>query len=290
MIPSLCPVQRKLAAYVLESPERVLGSSIRDIQLGSGASAGSIVGFCQTLGTKGFPDFKIALARGMTQQEFSTDTSARNKPRPSILRKAFQVHTQSLEETLSLNSEKTLQETSLLIERARTLEFFSIGMSYLVAYSACYQLRMIGLIASALADCHLQWIAATRLRKGDIAFGISCSGNTEETIRCLQVARENRATTIALTNSATSRIASHSDLILYAVPCEVHYLQAPMASWVTQLALIDAVLAYTSHRRKQKAIDCLDKVDETLGRKRVGRQPVTQSVNQRNKIVIGAGW
>jgi RpiR family transcriptional regulator, carbohydrate utilization regulator len=67
LIPCLNPVMRRVAEYILLDPERVLSSSILDMKRGSGASAGSIVGFCRTFGIKGFLDFKIALARGMIQ-------------------------------------------------------------------------------------------------------------------------------------------------------------------------------------------------------------------------------
>jgi DNA-binding MurR/RpiR family transcriptional regulator len=96
-----------------------------------------------------------------------------------------------------MNSEETLQKASKILELARKIEFFSIGMSYPVAYTACNKLKLIGLPATTQSDSHLQLIAATQMRKGDVAFGISCSGSTHETVHCLQTARENKATTIS---------------------------------------------------------------------------------------------
>ena len=71
ILPSLNPTERQIGEYILEDPERVLSSSISDMHRGSGASAGSIVGFCKTLGLKGFPSFKISLARELAQGGFS---------------------------------------------------------------------------------------------------------------------------------------------------------------------------------------------------------------------------
>jgi DNA-binding MurR/RpiR family transcriptional regulator len=50
ILPSLNPTERQIGDYVLEDPERVLSSSISDMRRGSGASVGSVVGFCRTLG------------------------------------------------------------------------------------------------------------------------------------------------------------------------------------------------------------------------------------------------
>jgi DNA-binding MurR/RpiR family transcriptional regulator len=57
ILPSLNPTERQIGEYILEDPERVLSSSISEMRRGSGASVGSIVGFCRTLGVKGFASF-----------------------------------------------------------------------------------------------------------------------------------------------------------------------------------------------------------------------------------------
>src|ERR671937_365962 len=71
ILPSLNPTERLIGEYVLQDPERVLSSSISEMRRGSGASVGSIVGFCRSLGVKGFADFKIALARELAQAGLS---------------------------------------------------------------------------------------------------------------------------------------------------------------------------------------------------------------------------
>ena len=100
LIPCLNPVMRRVAEYVLLDPERVLSSSILDMQRGSGASAGSIVGFCRTLGIKGFLDFKIALARGMIQQQSRVAGKLGNSQATEVC----QLYNQWLEETFELRA------------------------------------------------------------------------------------------------------------------------------------------------------------------------------------------
>src|SRR4030081_60388 len=67
ILASLNPTERLIAECVLADPEKVITSSIAEIKRDSGASVGSIVGFCRRLGLKGFADFKIALARDLAQ-------------------------------------------------------------------------------------------------------------------------------------------------------------------------------------------------------------------------------
>jgi RpiR family carbohydrate utilization transcriptional regulator len=272
ILPSLNPTERQIGEYILEDPERVLSSSISDMRRGSGASVGSIVGFCRTLGVKGFASFKINLARELAQAGFSdTLRVVEGQPASSLYDRVFQFHAQSLKETLQLNSEETLEKASRIIELARRIEFFSIGMSYPVAYTACNKLRLIGIPATTQSDSHLQLIAATQMQKGDVAFGISCSGSTHETVQCLRIARENKAATLSVTNCMKSPITAHSDLVLYATPSEIKYFQAPLASRVTQLALVDALFVSIAQRRKNKTTSHLQRAGEKLLEHRLKR-------------------
>jgi RpiR family transcriptional regulator, carbohydrate utilization regulator len=258
---SLNPTERLIADCVLADPERVITSSIADINQSSGASVGSIVGFCRHLGLKGFADFKIALARDLAQSGLPAGD---NKQKGSSFEKVFQFQARSLEETLKINTEATLQRVAQALENARRIEFFSIGLSYPMAYTAYCKFQLIGLPASAQFDAHIQLIAAGQLKAGDVAFGISCSGTTRETVQCLEVAKDKGATTICLTNAMKSAIVIHSDLRLYATPSEIKYFQAPLASRITQLALIDALFVSLALKHKNRTAAMLQRSAEVL--------------------------
>jgi RpiR family transcriptional regulator, carbohydrate utilization regulator len=253
ILPSLNPVERVIAQYLLDDPERILSSSIAELRRGSGASVGSIIGFCRSLGAKGFADFKITLARELSQVGLSASQRAGQK-NASIFENVFEFQSQSLKETLQLNTSEDLEKVSRALELARRIEFFSIGMSYPVAYTACAKLKLIGLRAAAECDSHMQMINATQLRKGDVAFGISCSGSTTETVRCLEIARQGKATTLCVTNCMKSPITAQADMVLYATPSEIKYFQAPLASRITQLALVDALFVSIALRRKNRTL------------------------------------
>ncbi len=271
-LPSMNPTERLIANHILEDPERVLTSSIADMRDGSGASVGSIVGFCRSLGSKGFADFKIALARELAQSGFSGFTPAQDgglANEGSVFDKVFQFHAQCLMDTLQINSQETMRQVAHALERARRIECFAIGISYPIAYLASCKFRLIGLPASTQFDSHMQLIAATQLRKGDIAFGISCSGSTSETVRCLEVARSRGARTICLTNSVKSPIAEVADLALFATPSEIKYFQAPLASRITQLAIVDALFVSLAQKNKDRTAVQLQSAGEELLKKRI---------------------
>jgi DNA-binding MurR/RpiR family transcriptional regulator len=264
ILASLNPTERLIAEYILADPERVISSSIAETRKGSGASVGSIVGFCRSLGLKGFAEFKIALARELAQAglpAFTADPTGQNS---SVLEKVFHFHAQCLVETLKINSEETLRQVAKVLERARHIELFAIGISYPVAYLAACKFKLIGLPASAASDSHMQVIAATQLRKGDVALAISCSGSTRETVQCLEVAQSRGASTICITNSMKSPLTGFANYSLFATPSEIKYFQAPLASRITQLAIVDALFVFMAQKNRDKTAARLQSSAEEL--------------------------
>jgi DNA-binding MurR/RpiR family transcriptional regulator len=187
----------------------------------------------------------------------------------TLLEKVFHFHSQSLVDTLQINAQSTFERVSELMEKSSKIEFYSIGLSYPVAYTAYCKFILLGLPASAQLDPHMQLIGATQLKVGDVAFGISCSGSTRETVQCLEVAKANGATTICLTNAMKSPITDCSDLALYATPSEIKYFQAPLASRITQLAVIDALFVSMALKNKNKTAARLQRSSEELLKRRL---------------------
>ena len=67
MLPSLKRAQRRIAEAVLDDPEQFVSHSISELAADYGVSAGSIVIFCKSLGLRGFPALKIAIARELSE-------------------------------------------------------------------------------------------------------------------------------------------------------------------------------------------------------------------------------
>jgi DNA-binding MurR/RpiR family transcriptional regulator len=265
ILASLNAKERLIAECVIADPEKVLVSTIAQLSDTCNASVGAIVGFCRRMGLKGYADFKIALARDLAQIGLP---AGQEQGTGSLFEKVFQFHGQSLSETQRLNSAATFEQVAHVMERGRRIEFFAIGLSYPVAYTAYSKLLLIGLSVSAQFDPHIQLINATQLRPGDVGFGISLSGATKETMQCLEVAKATGAATVSLTNAVKSPITEFSDYSLYAAPSEIKYFQAPLASRVTQLAVIDALFVALALKNKNRTARRLQRSAEELLKRR----------------------
>jgi DNA-binding MurR/RpiR family transcriptional regulator len=270
ILASLNPTERLIAEYVLADPERILSSSISEVREGSGASVGSIVGFCRRLNLKGFAEFKISLARELAQGGFpGLGSNPEAGHGNSVFEQVFRFHAESLETTRRANNQGTFQQVARTLERAKRIEVFSTGISFSVAYIIACKLQLIGFPAYAQFDPHMQVIAATQLGKSDVGFGISCSGSTLETVRCLEISKSKGARTICLTNSMKSPIVTFSELALFATPSEIKYFQAPLASRMTQLAIVDALFVLLAQKHKHRTAVRLRDAGEELLKQRL---------------------
>ena len=63
MLPQLPEQERKVGDYVLAHPHEAVGFSITRLAEASGASTTTVSRFCQRMGTKGYRQFRIALAK-----------------------------------------------------------------------------------------------------------------------------------------------------------------------------------------------------------------------------------
>src|SRR5260370_42340231 len=62
LLPSLAPVERRVAHAVLDDPQGVAWRSISELARTCGTSATSVVRFCRAIGLRGYPDLRLALA------------------------------------------------------------------------------------------------------------------------------------------------------------------------------------------------------------------------------------
>ena len=66
-----------------------------------------------------------------------------------------------------------------------------------------------------------------------------------------------------------SELVRHADLALYATPSEIKYFQAPLASRITQLAVVDALFVAIALKHKNRTAARLQDTAEELLKRRL---------------------
>ena len=264
-MPSLRPAEQRVGEAVLADPAAISESSITAVARQCMTSETTVLRFCRAIGLGGYPELRIALARAAQREE--TDQNARppvngtigeNDSVADVVAKISYADSRAVEETGAALDVAVLTAAIEAVRAAGRIDVYGIGASGLVAHDLHQKLHRLGLISFSWADPHLALTSAAVLEVGDVAIGISHTGTTIDTIDALRVARQQGATTIAVTNFAKSPITEEADLVLTTAARETTFRSGAMASRIAQLALIDCLFTGVAQRSYDHAIDTLE--------------------------------
>ncbi|MCL9783787.1 MurR/RpiR family transcriptional regulator [Vibrio sp. S4M6] len=245
---SLTPSAKRIADYVVSHPDNISKLSIADMSKAVNAGDATIIRFCRTLGFKGYQEFKLELAVEVSTSEATEssilDTDITTDDSAEILGKKLQLAIDNvLSETLMLVDFSQLEEAASVLGKAKSIYFFGVGSSGISAESAKYKYMRIGLDVDAFSNNHFMYVKASLLQPGDVAIGISHSGESAETIKSLKLAKNNGAMTIALTHNPRSSLAKFADSVLVNGNNQGQLQGDSIGTKVSQLFVLD--LLYT---------------------------------------------
>ena len=256
-------VETKIADYVVASPFRMIRTSTEEIARASGTSQASIIRFCQKLGYTGFKELKIVLAQEVGNLPPKAVSSAELPPESDFVAGVLRQSIEGLQRSVITLDRKMLDAAIHAIAKARIVDIYGAGESYVVAKDLQIKLRRLGIIANVDPNPHLQAISATSLQVGDVAVGISFSGCTKDTLDAMEFASESGATTIAITNFSEFPLAENADIVLETNAVDVLSPYGIVPSRLSQHLVVDLVfggLLVTEKERSGKAYELYNRI------------------------------
>jgi DNA-binding MurR/RpiR family transcriptional regulator len=262
--PRLQPAERLVADYVLAHPHEVTGLPIADLARRSSVSQHTVNRFCRSLGLKGYPELKLALAQHLVIAASSLSEQGGHPATPEgIVEETFRFNIESLRNTLALGQGAALRRVASRVARGRRVRWFGIGGSAAVCLDAALRLKQLGVEAEAVTEPYTQVVEACWLGKRDVAVGVSHTGESRFVVEALRLARQSGAATVGITNfpdSALGRAAEHV-LLTASHRAWSGASTTQVASRIAQLALVDAIFALVALRRRPRASEAIDKID-----------------------------
>jgi len=266
---SLTPSSKRIADYVMANTEQISNLSIADLSQEVSAGDATIIRFCRTLGFRGYQDFKLMLAVEVSNNKAVEpsilDTDVTDDDNAEMIGKKLQSSIDhALSETLNLLNFAELEAATELVKNSNAVYFFGIGSSGITAESAKYKFMRIGLNVDAYTNNHFMYIKASLLKPGDIAIGISHSGSSVETTKALKLAKENGATTIALTHNPRSAIAKAADKVLVNGNRQGQLQGDSIGTKISQLFVLDLMYTLLVQRDMSGTYDIKLKTTEAI--------------------------
>lgn len=240
-LPQLHGKELELARFILKHAEPVTRMSITELAERSGTSTATVTRFCKSLHFSGYPDFKMKLSLDIARKPAAAayQDIVQGNPVEDIVAAIEANHLRSISDTTRLVDTGRLTRAVEALMNARRIDLYGVGTSGVVAQDFYQKLVRIGKAATAFTDTHMQITSAASLTKEDVAFAISYSGETPETIDALRCARDRGAFTISLTKFGASTLAGLADVALFSSSLEDGMRRGDMASRIAQLHIID---------------------------------------------------
>jgi DNA-binding MurR/RpiR family transcriptional regulator len=277
-LPNLRPAEQRVAQAVLDNPARISESSITSVARQCQTSETTVLRFCRAIGLAGYPELRIALARAAQHEEadleagapISGDISAGDSL-SDVVAKVTHADARAIEETASTLDLTALKAAVDAVCAARRIDIYGIGASGLVARDLHHKLHRTGFASYIWAEGHLALTSAALLTDSDVAIAVSHTGTTLDTIDPLRVARQRRATTIAVTNFERSPITAVSDVVLLTAARETTFRSGAMSSRIAQLAVVDCLFVAAAQRFYDRSLAAVQSTRLVLETRRGGR-------------------
>lgn len=244
MHPSLTEAERRVAGYLFVYAGEAVTLSITEAARAAGVGAATITRLCAKLGYASYTEMKTALAVELLNPDYAApDPIGDDDDTAAVIRKVLDIGAQSLKETTAVLDPAAMARAADAILRCRRVECYANGnITGPVAEIAQHRFLVIGVPCAAYTRGE-QATAATLLRPGDVALGLSNSGTAPPVAAALAAAREAGATTIGVTYASDSPVARAAEIVLLTATRDSHLTGDSVASRLPMLAVLDILYA-----------------------------------------------
>ena len=210
----LRPSEKRAADYILEHMEEVKTLPLDRLAERCQVSQPTVMRMIKALGFGGYREFRYAVVEEFAQSNGRGDAE---KISPKIFCQVIE-----------------------MLNQAGRIDIYSVENSNVTAQDLLTKLLYLGLDCRHFDDTYHQRICAGNLKKGDVAIGVSYSGNSRDTVEAVKAARKAGASTIVITNFRDSLITRYADLLLCTSQDQFFYGDA-IFSRTTQLLIVDMI-------------------------------------------------
>jgi RpiR family carbohydrate utilization transcriptional regulator len=276
---ALPPAQQQVAAAMLADPEFAVRANVDDLARRAGVSPPTIVRFCRALGFAGLRDFRLRLA-----QSLAVGTPALHRavvPGDDMRTVAHKILQGAANALTSLERHITLEAVEGAVTRiaqARRVDCYGVGnTSMFLASDAQARFSRLGLTSNFYFDAHLQLASAAVLQRGDVVLAISHIGRMPYLLEAIDVAREQSAAIVAITQPGTP-LATRADVVLPIVVPADPSMRVGTEAYLAQMAYLEILMVGVGLRRGAPALKHLRRVRKVLQERGVDSEshPVLQ--------------
>lgn len=262
---SLSPAHRQVAAAMLEDPESVLRASVEALARRAGVSPPTIIRFCRELGCAGLREFKLRLAQNLAVGKSTLHRAvAPGDSMQNVTHKVLQSAVSALANLEQHLDAADVERAARRIATARRVDCYGVGnVSMFMASDAQGRFARLGIPSGAYFDAHLQLISAATMDKRDVVLAISYVGRQRSLLHAVEVAKEQRAMIVAITQPGTP-LARLADVVMPVVVPVDRSMRVGTEAYLAQITYLEILMVAVGLRRDPAAFRHLKRVRDVL--------------------------
>ena len=268
----LTKAENKICDYIEEYMNSSIYMTVTEIANNCGVGEATVTRFCRKLGFRSFLEFKMTMAQEFKNNGYDSEASSKDDvlseddSLSDVVTKLYELNVNSLENTLKKIDYTIIEEVSEVLAKAKRILIIGVGHSGVIAEDAYYKFMKTGFSCSCYRDSHTLVMMASLMQEEDVLFIISNSGNTEDINIAAEIARDNNAKVISITENLLSKLARVSDYVLNYTYQELKFEMESLGTKVSQNFLIDLIWSNVIRKNKEKALDSKNKTDKAIER------------------------
>ncbi|MFD2924133.1 MurR/RpiR family transcriptional regulator [Halobacillus naozhouensis] len=261
-MPLMSKSQKKIASYVLERTSTVPFLNVAKLAAEAEVSEATVVRFAVFLGYSGYPELQQAMQHAVKQQLSTTErlkmSSEMGEGREQAVYDLFHSDQENIRltmEQLDVTAffravEALLEARNIYISANRSAASLGVFLQYYLSVMLGNAER-VGTVENSAEQLY-------KLGEGDVVFAISYSRYTRSTINMASYAKQQGATTIALTDSLLSPLIPNADIALTASS----QLPSFIDSFVAPFSVVNALVAAIGKERMAEVEERLGKFED----------------------------
>lgn len=270
---ALTSSEKKVADFTLSNQSGTQFMSISELADACGVAEATISRFCRRLGYKGYNAFKLALANSSPQHKLwdnplSGEVTAEDSLE-DICKKLYTAEVEAMAQTMEFLDLDSVSRAARMLHDARRVMCMGQGGSLLIANEAAHLFSTVCNKFTAVADSHLQAIAATTMDPEDVILFFSYSGSTREMMETLKLARLQRGQVILVTRFPRSPGAELSDVVLQCGANENALQSGSIAARIAQMYLLDILFSEFSRKDLEQCLRVRGRIADALADRHV---------------------
>ena len=241
---NLTATEKKIAAYILAHPEKVVSMTIKELAEICGSAPSAVNRMCNSVGADGFTKLKIELAGDIAKSapKDKLPNLGESTDAEIIFRSVFSSGIGTLKNTLEMLDFECIKRIAEKIVSAPRTLIFGVGTSSVIASDAAYRFSQLGIQAYAYSDILQMNVMAMNMQKEEVALCISHSGATKAVIEAMRHAKKAGADTVALSSFSGSILCKEADNSVIVFADEENYPIEAVSARIAHMCVIDALM------------------------------------------------